>query len=47
MKKVLFACGNGVATSTMVRSKVEDYLADKGIFNQGSSVQGAGSLCNC
>ena len=31
MKKDLFACGNGVATSTMVRSKVEDYLADKGI----------------
>lgn len=31
MKRVLFACGNGVATSTMVRSKVEDFLSDKGV----------------
>lgn len=31
MKRVLFACGNGVATSTMVRSKVEDFLSDNGV----------------
>lgn len=31
MKKVLFACRNGVATSTMVRSKVEDYLSERGV----------------
>ena len=36
MKKVLFACGNGIATSTMVRKKVEDYLEAKGVKIQSS-----------
>ncbi|MGI6229869.1 MAG: PTS sugar transporter subunit IIB [Tractidigestivibacter sp.] len=30
-KRVLVACGNGVATSTVVASKVKDYCAQKGI----------------
>lgn len=30
MKRVLVACGNGVATSTVIRSKIEDYLKDHG-----------------
>ena len=28
-KRVLIACGNGVATSTVVASKVKDYCADQ------------------
>lgn len=31
MKRVLVACGNGVATSTMVASKVREYLKDNNI----------------
>ncbi|MBS4535084.1 PTS sugar transporter subunit IIB [Clostridium sp. D2Q-14] len=31
MKKVLVACGNGIATSTVVASKIKDRLADEGI----------------
>lgn len=31
MKKVLVACGNGIATSTVVSSKINQYLTDKGI----------------
>ena len=31
MKRVLFACGNGIVTSTMVSHKVIDYLEDNGI----------------
>lgn len=30
-KNVLIACGNGVATSTVVRSKIEKYCAEQGI----------------
>ena len=30
-KRVLIACGNGVATSTVVASKVKDYCADHGV----------------
>ncbi|MBS4912996.1 MAG: PTS sugar transporter subunit IIB [Veillonella sp.] len=31
MKRVLIACGNGIATSTMVAMKVKEALKDKGI----------------
>ncbi|WP_203623665.1 MULTISPECIES: PTS sugar transporter subunit IIB [unclassified Lacticaseibacillus] len=31
MKRVLVACGNGIATSTVVASKIRDYLQEKGI----------------
>lgn len=31
MKKVYCVCGSGVATSTMIASKVKNYLASKGI----------------
>ena len=31
MKKVLVICGTGVATSTVVATKVKEYLADRGI----------------
>lgn len=31
MKKILVACGNGIATSTMVASKVKANLKDKGL----------------
>lgn len=31
MKKVWVVCATGVATSTMVRLRVEQYLADEGI----------------
>lgn len=30
-KRVLIACGNGVATSTVVASKVKDYCAANGV----------------
>ena len=30
-KRVLIACGNGVATSTVVGSKVKDYCAANGV----------------
>lgn len=30
-KRVLIACGNGVATSTVVASEVKDYCADHGV----------------
>lgn len=31
MKRVLFACGNGIVTSTMVAHKVADYLEENGV----------------
>ncbi|AYQ24210.1 MULTISPECIES: PTS sugar transporter subunit IIB [Enterococcus] len=31
MKRILVACGNGIATSTVVASKVKEYLASHGI----------------
>lgn len=31
MKRVLIACGNGIATSTVVASKVKEYLTSKGV----------------
>ena len=31
MKRILVACGNGVATSTVVASKIRDYCKDKGV----------------
>ena len=31
MKRILVACGNGIATSTVVASKVKDYLTKKGL----------------
>jgi len=34
MKRVLVACGNGIATSTVVSSKVKDYCANLGISIQ-------------
>jgi PTS system galactitol-specific IIB component len=30
-KRVLIACGNGVATSTVVAAKVKEYCADHGV----------------
>ncbi|MDR0297518.1 MAG: PTS sugar transporter subunit IIB [Streptococcaceae bacterium] len=34
MKKLMVMCGTGVATSTIVMSKVKDWLKEKGIENQ-------------
>lgn len=37
MKNILFACGNGMVTSTMVAHKVTDYLKENGVevkYNQ-------------
>lgn len=31
MKKVLIVCATGIATSTMVRMRVEEYLGERGI----------------
>lgn len=31
MKRVLIACGNGIATSTVVASKVKEYLTSQGV----------------
>lgn len=31
MKRILVACGNGIATSTVVASKVKEYLEGRGI----------------
>ncbi|MGM0175072.1 PTS sugar transporter subunit IIB [Enterococcus sp. DIV0800] len=31
MKRILVACGNGIATSTVVATKVREYLMDKGV----------------
>ncbi|MGO2099739.1 PTS sugar transporter subunit IIB [Vagococcus salmoninarum] len=31
MKRVLIACGNGIATSTVVASKVKEYLMSQGV----------------
>lgn len=31
MKRILVACGNGVATSTVVATKVRKYLKEKGV----------------
>lgn len=31
MKRILVACGNGIATSTVVASKVKEYLESRGI----------------
>lgn len=34
MKKILVACGNGIATSTVVASKIEEYLAENNVKAQ-------------
>lgn len=31
MKRVLVACGNGIATSTVVASKIRDYAQQEGV----------------
>lgn len=31
MKKILVACGNGIATSTMVATKIKENLKEKGL----------------
>lgn len=31
MKRILVACGNGIATSTVVASKVREYLSEHGV----------------
>lgn len=31
MKKILVACGNGIATSTVVSSKIKTFLSGKGV----------------
>ena len=35
-KRVLVACGNGVATSTVVAAKIKDYCADHGVAIQAN-----------
>ncbi|MFL2075971.1 PTS sugar transporter subunit IIB [Marinilactibacillus psychrotolerans] len=34
MKRVLVACGNGIATSTVVSSKIREYAEEKGVALQ-------------
>jgi PTS system galactitol-specific IIB component len=34
MKRVLVACGNGIATSTVVSSKIREYAEEKGVSLQ-------------
>jgi PTS system galactitol-specific IIB component len=41
MKKMLIMCGAGHATSTVVRSKVESWLNDKGLMEKVSIKQSA------
>lgn len=31
MKRILVACGNGIATSTVVASKIRDYASQNGV----------------
>lgn len=31
MKRILVACGNGIATSTVVASKIRSYMSEKGV----------------
>lgn len=31
MKRILVACGNGIATSTVVATKVKEYLQEHGV----------------
>lgn len=31
MKRIYLVCGTGIATSSMLRAKIEDYLEDHGI----------------
>ncbi len=31
MKKILIACGNGIATSTVVATKIREFLKDNGV----------------
>lgn len=31
MKRILIACGNGIATSTVVATKVKEYLTSQGV----------------
>lgn len=31
MKRILVACGNGIATSTVVATKVKEYLTSQGV----------------
>jgi len=32
MKNILVACGNGIATSTIVASKIKDFLSEQGVM---------------
>lgn len=41
MKKLLIMCGAGHATSTIVRSKVEDWLKSEGLADQVTIKQSA------
>lgn len=37
MKRILIACGNGIATSTVVATKVKEYLTSQGVQVWGFS----------
>lgn len=39
MKKIVLACGSGIATSTAVARKVSDFLDENGMSGQYSIVQ--------
>ena len=39
MKRILVACGNGIATSTVVATKVKNYLEQKGLQVQTSQTK--------
>lgn len=39
MKKILVACGNGIATSTVVASKIKNFLSEKGIQAETSQTK--------
>lgn len=52
MKKIYAVCGSGVATSTMIASKIRDYLEARGVqcdvqtTNYGT-VNGGGLVADC
>ena len=34
MKKLMVVCGTGIATSTVAKGKIKDYLTESGLINQ-------------
>ena len=52
MKKIYAVCGSGVATSTMIASKVRDYLEERGVQCDVQTttygiVNGGGLVADC